>query len=114
MLTGGSGIGAALNFTPSREPDGCELLEYKACEGLCGGFFYRPKPVNAKSGERICPRCVKRMVDAEARDRELQARHLARAHFAYSEHRAPELLKRVERLDRLRMIQARRQGKSVA
>ncbi len=43
-----------------------ELVEYKACEGYgCGFIFYRPKPANAREGERVCPGC---------RERELTAR----------------------------------------
>ncbi len=58
--------GASLHFTPQAEPPAQELVEYKACEGYgCGRFFYRPKPANAREGERVCPGC---------RERELAAR----------------------------------------
>lgn len=45
----------------SSEPPATELVERKACEGLCGGCFYRPVPAMARDGEKLCQVCKVRM-----------------------------------------------------
>ncbi|MDR3741612.1 MAG: hypothetical protein P4L40_21545 [Terracidiphilus sp.] len=35
-----------------------EVIERKVCEGFdCGAMFWRPAPVHASLGEKLCPAC---------------------------------------------------------
>ena len=43
--------------TAAAEPRPEQLLERKVCEGLCGGYFWRPVPMSAREGEKICAEC---------------------------------------------------------
>lgn len=47
-------------FVPQPEPPATELVERKVCEGGCGGYFWRPRPLTAKHGVKICPACRER------------------------------------------------------
>lgn len=59
----GGPTGTALYFgqVASAEPDATDLVDRKACEGGCGGYFYRRRPVFAKDGEKICAACKVRL-----------------------------------------------------
>lgn len=37
-------------FVPQPEPPATELVERKVCEGGCGGYFWRPRPLTVKQG----------------------------------------------------------------
>lgn len=56
---------ASINFSnaASVEPAATELVERKACEGICGGWFFRPRPVFAKDGEKVCPACKLKLAE---------------------------------------------------
>jgi hypothetical protein len=43
------------------EPDRADLVERKACEGGCGGYFWRRVPATAREGEKMCKPCLAKM-----------------------------------------------------
>jgi hypothetical protein len=59
-----------VDFGPvaSVEPDRAQLVERKACEGGCGGWFYRPLPASAREGEKLCPGCRNKTPEQQALD----------------------------------------------
>lgn len=45
-----------------------EVVERKVCEGYaCGAMFFRPVPMRASGGEKLCPACRSREVREAAR-----------------------------------------------
>jgi hypothetical protein len=71
---------ASIDFgaVAAREPDAAELVERKACEGGCGGWFYRPLPKSAREGEKICPGCRRKTLAEQALQAGLLAGELTR------------------------------------